>query len=435
MENLDGKYFENVIAALKKEKERENFVVRENFHAELRDGLQKHIINMVEPSVHTADWVEWVLRNKFLFGGVPTLAVVALVAYNSLGWGNVVVPTNQIIPETQVSVMSSVDQGATQENSVIGDKLSVIEPENVQEEPVYGIKTFSADLVMPPDEILSRRFSVSAEMLNENNKNDIEITETPSYQFMEKTSVDAVKISAPDINVNSYYPWSDNSISQVPIRVFTGVLPVVKQPVSTNTSKPDYKGYSPQSTLPPVLGREEKSGQVVVEQTVTETPVDTAKYTQSDATVTQINNSGELGGQIQSTLPTVENIQTTQLTTSVPVTRGYMVQDVLGSQTLFINPVEEFAKVSDIKEVTRTQLTETQDRFVYEGANRNALVAVVSEELALFETPLSDDHYVVIEKILEGSYKATLFEKGKVSRIWIITEQRGVYRIVTEIVP
>jgi hypothetical protein len=472
MENLEGKYFENVIAALKKAREQQEFVVRSDFKSSLRAEMQARAFSMSKQERDVDNWADWILRNKFVFGGVPVLAAVALVAVNSMNWGNIQIPMDQIAPDSMVSVYQadSVNENSSGDDvSVIHEDqvsdVNVITKTDVQEKNGSKIVTFSAELVMPPAEVLANRFvyvSLETEVSKNAIQEDISTqkaneSSNVTYTFMENVS-DSVKIVSPDFVSNSYYPWSSSESFSAPVRVFSEVFQMNSYTEeSLSFVENEHSGELGGSLNNEESGeiRSENSGQIdfsmpteseiIVSDELP--PVEQTTLPETEAVEVVDDSSDPLPQSESSDAP--ENLNDTQsvLIDNQEVLSTDVLNDDVGlipvvnlDQATFVNRVEGVESVlpsiplpAEIAAIV-VQSVEVGDRIVYEGENRSMIVGAVLEELVTFEQKLSDDHYVVVELMRGGSYKATLFEKGQVSRAWIITETKGEYHVVTEIV-
>lgn len=415
MEQLDNKYFERVIAALKEAKAQQNIEINDSFRQSLRSSLVDRALQMEAPP--TPGWADFVLNNRYLFGGVPVFAALVLVAMAALN-NKVPVVNEQLIAETPTVVtQSNVPEAAITETTV----------------PV-GIQTFSADLVMPPADVLAARERYLAGET------------TVPYTFFDKAGQE-VQIKLPAL------PTTTKTIPTTTVEVVTpiesgkgsvvveDVPPVIVVPVQEPVIVPK-ENNGKVVEVPPVIPAE-SSGKVVVEPVyqepkATEQPVvQTVKTT--DAVVPIINTTPVVISPVVT--PTVITPVTTPVTTAPTVeVKSQPVEVVPALSNEYLNTVELQTEVAPKVNLqyTLTAMPDTQilaaDRIYYSGNNRDALVAVVLDSLKTRAGTLSRDYYVNVVKFVDGTYRATLYEYGKAKQLLVIAEQRGGLKVVTEVV-
>jgi hypothetical protein len=412
MENLDNKYFETVIMALKKAKATQKIEIRPDFKAKLRSEIESRALSMNAPE--QTDWSDLILRYKYILGGVPVLAVLALVAVNALNF-QVKMPKTQIVPVTgTVSESSAVQSGQTDLSS---PETSVLQPK---------IKTFSADLVMPPAEYLENRGGA-----------------------VSPTQTGTGEISAAISTGNSSYMFLDGLKVQLKYGEITA-----KQLPQSSVSTPVQQEVTQNIPAEEIVLPEENGQKTLLtsESALSETPAEKAARLELSGRVEQsgtvtTEHAGEIipdAAQTADTLKTDTATQT-QLPTVQPLIQAVPVPavslpEVRTESVNYINPVEEQKLVAPKMTIqTRTLNVETpqflsSDRIYFDGsAERATVVEVVLKGLSSRNGNLSNDYYVNVVPLENGTYKATLYEFGQVKQVLILAQRDGKLMVVTEL--
>jgi len=469
METLDGKYFESTIATLKKARLNEKIAISPAFKAQLKAGILEKAAKMALPP--RPDWAEWVLKYKYVFGGVPVLAILAIVAINALNF-QVKVPRTDIVPETITNTEANQDVGSVTAGT---DNQTAGEP---------AIKTFPADLVMPPDYILEQRaLENSTGAVSEPAESSV----ASGLMFLEGQS-GQVKLSVPALKKTTSSQTIATTQATNPATAATsapGSNGENSAPTSTeNTTVPEQKTVIMESqSRPEVSGRVEQNGtatpaplvevttetvdnsvtapstattspnQVMVPQTATQAPTD-----QSTTTTTTVTTTTNADGTTTTTTTVpvtrslTENPTTTPASSALPVTEQapavtapvsvtpVVLPEVRVESTDYINPVQEMnqpVEKSGLELTTAVDLVSPQfltaGRIIYTGRNRTQVVAAVETAFAARNGTLSSDYYISVQKLENNSYKATLFENGKVKEVTVLAVRDGKLVVVTEV--
>ncbi len=402
MENLDNKYFETVIMALKKAKANQKIEIRPDFKASLRAGIEKQALSM--NAVDKVDWADWILRYKYILGGVPVLAVLTLVAVNALNF-QVKMPKGEMVPSSSVPVIT--------ESTVVQSGLNQTDAYAAKPK----IKTFSADLVMPPEEYLQKRLSVSdvqGVVVQTGADTNVNATE---YMFLDGANVQ-LKFGTTQDN-------GDSAAATAPVQADPAEADPVEQNLQTRElqdSSATSVSAIPVVPAQPVV-REEQSGRVEESGTVDQ-PV-----------------SAEQPVEQQTVAPVLSTTVQT-LTKSQPLTETTktVLPEVRTESVDYINPVIEQNQTAPKMTIQyRTLNVDTPqflaaDRIYLTSTERDTVVNVVMKGLSSRNGNLSSDYYVHVIPLENNTYKATLYEFGQVKQVLILAERDGRLSVVTELV-
>lgn len=424
MEHLDSKYFERVITALKEAKAQQKIEISDDFRKSLRVQLVEKATLSEDPE--TPNWADFVLKNRYVFGGVPVMAALVLVTMAALNH-QIPVSNNQLISETPKT-------GAYNEKNELADR-EIPSSMEVSSEPA-GIQTFSADLVMPPAYVLAQRERMfSGQSGIETNASGLQLqptNATSSYTFLDKAG-NQVQLNLPVMTVQIKPVEVEPVSEEMPIAI------VPKQesiyiPAESNGKLADPKKSTPTTPIVPTVSvvPAETNGKVIVETVKTDAvvaPVIPAVVTPAIVTPPAVVTPTVVAPVIETGSQPVPAV--------LPSGQGTMVQTVT---TEYLNTVElqtEVAPKVDFKYVL-TAMPETQlleaERIYFTGENREQLLPVVLDALKTRAGSLSRDYYVNIVKFRDGTYRATLYEYGKATRLLVIAEQKGGLKVITEVV-
>lgn len=386
MERLEGKYFENTIAALKKVKNAENFELNPAFKAKLRAELTGSA-NLLTENVEEGGLLDLVGRFKYLFGAVPMLAVFVLVFAQFSNW-QVKVPTEQIKPD-----------------EIKNNLLTNTQPFETLETKSPSIETFSADLVMPPQDVLEKMW---AEQSNSSQAQ-------PEFKTVEKPVKSSVelpqlKIKDPQIEVSGSDSLKESQSTFVQATSF--VVPADDTiPAETNLANTE----PTQNALPiEQQGRVEDSGKVV------EPPVPTLMMQVTNVAPTEAQtliepeqpaNLNQLDIAAESKITdTVNELAVTQKEATTQMT------DEVSNRAMMVVPVNLSA-----------------DKVVYQAENRKQIVYSVLKTFADRDGNLSNDYTINVVAREDGTYKAVLFELGRVTKVVVFTYTDEKLVVLTEL--
>lgn len=396
MERLEGKYFENTIAALKKVKNAENFELNPAFRAKLRAELVGGA-DLLAENTEEGGLLDLIGRFKYVFGAVPMLAVFVLVFAQFSNW-QVKVPTEQIKPDQMDSTV-----------------LSNTQPVEAMEMKMPSIQTFSADSVMPPQEVLDKMWSSRAEIVEIQPENKtveqpvIDATKTPQLKIkdpqIEVSGSDILKES--EVNVNP----ADTSLAQAT----TLAIPSDQVTVPENKVETTAVSANPVQNIIPVeqQGRVEDSGKVIeaaptlmMEKSLTvPTETQTMSLENPTAAADQINVAPALQlDTANADLTVAQKEATTQIYEDTSV------------RAMMVVPVSLSA-----------------DKISYQSEDRKKIVSSVLKTFADRDGNLSNDYSINVVAREDGTYKAVLFELGRVTKVVIFTYKEDKLVVLTEL--
>jgi hypothetical protein len=457
MEHLESKYFERVTAALKQARDSQKIEMNEDFRRSLRARLEQRALLFSEQPAEPS-WVEWVLRSRYLLGGVPVMAALVLVTMAALNHN---VPLDsQMLAET----------GQTGEQKKVETEFSTEMP---VEEPTAQSRlvTFSAELVMPPAEVLAaREAQLKGETVWPELPAETTVSSESEYYFWDGSlssvlSVPLFENEQPAVTA-SQLPTevAEPQVVQVPPSEQTIVTMVrLIEPVNQNVS-PEQTTQSIQPMPPEANGRLTDDSSIAPEAeplpAVSQPVQEDTLSTEDAATVfTQPVTSS------QPELTTIANqtvVQEQQLpqnseivpVSSVQVPDAYIVVDPaagtfekieateLNVETADSQPEESILPINldSFQPVsTDMQVSEVDnqlllaERIYFRGELREKLVRAVMLALAGRDGTLSRDYYVNIVAFPDNTYRATLYEHGNAKTLLVIGDQRGEYRVITQV--
>lgn len=397
MERLEGKYFENTIAALKQVKNAENFELNPSFKAKLRAELVGSA-DLLAEETQESGLLDLVGRFKYVFGAVPMLAVFVLVFAQFSNW-QVKVPTEQIKPD-----------------EMKGNVLNNAQPIETMEMKMPSIQTFSADSVMPPQDVLDKMWSNQTESVDTQS----EAKSVEQSVTSDTAKLPQLKIKDPQIEVSGSDTLKENQSNVMPtndsfIQATSLIIPVdetlpTENQVEANTANSD----SLQNTVPvEQQGRVEDSGKVVdsvpalmMEKTVID-PIDTQIPPVESAPV----NTNQLD------IASNQKVETTStdLTVTQKEATTQMTEET-SARAMMVVPVSLSA-----------------DKIAYQSENRTQVVSAVLKAFADRDGSLSNDYAINVTAREDGTYKAVLFELGRVTKVVIFTYKDGILVVLTEL--
>ena len=438
MEKLEGKYFENTINKLKEAKHSENIEMRSEFKTKLRAGLVERAA--IIPV--TTDWSDLILRWKYLFGAVPALAVLTIVAINA-GNFQVKMPSTELIPKAEVN---EVSKNSTLNSQAIPDvELSGVDQND-------KIVTFSAALVMPSADALAKARAgeqLTLESLPTSIESGVASPNADQLQplnFLSDTNF--IKLNLPKLDVFSF-----DTINNGKITVSTPNLTMPKElPATSDTLvKQNLNGPSvvviPINNVTPIdsMARQENNARLEIGQKVAE-PVfvnpNQALSTSTESNQTVQTNVVVPTASVQnmSTPINIVNAGLNPATTMVtPSTDSAKVM----TENLYINSAGEALIMNsrlNLNNVTESMSTFSamtyldNSRIIYEGIDKPLITAMVMKEFGNRNGNLSGDYYIKVVGLEDGKVKISLFEFGKVKQIVFLQKDfSGDYKAVTVI--
>lgn len=438
MEQLEGQYFEKTISSLKQAKAREQIEIRPEFKAQLRVALENRIaMQMDEPVSNGVNWAETVLRFKYLFAGVPVLAVLVIVATNFNNW-QVKIPNQQIVPVVNQESISP--KQSSQSNLVDIDSLpnKINTLDGIDLNP--KIVTFSADSVMPPADVLNQ----SRQNYSEQTPQSENAPEVFSKQ-LEQSSPE-VKLTTPDISI---YNFTTNDASQI----VEGALPVSNNNATFVQENPVITFAFPESDQ--------------------NNNISASNLNNQDLAPTELNGRVEDHGIVQTTAPataagdsagslpvveqsSVENVTPLEVQQSVQestepqqpqamamkIASPVIVQD--SSAETYIDSAQERTQLpvanSDLRvdafaATSMVPVFLEPSRIYFKGEERERVnvVNALMDGLAKDNGSLSSDYYINVIKVKDGQFKAVLFEYGQVKKVLILGFREGKLVVLTQI--
>jgi hypothetical protein len=440
MEKLEGKYFENTIAALKQAKNEENITMRSEFRAELRNALEAQALGM--PETTGFDWADFILRFKYVMAGVPVLAVMTLVAASVYNW-QVKLPTQQIVPVSNNNTDQQT-QLRTEDTSFTQD----LQTNLVNQQP--ALVTFSADSVMPPLEVLleARQRLIKGEVFEIDQLPEI----TQNQTSLPDLSVQ-MKVQTPAIETYSFLPAtsnteinsnraSDASLADIsmPRFIFNGTrveFGTINVPQTNEVRTNDQLRTENNA-------RVEVSGQIEsqpIQQNLQDNAIQAPLNQETQVNLVPVVETQPLS--IESNLIVPEATETKmnleqpdlKLESNAILTegKGTLIEDS------YIDPVEEKTLDNnvDLKLQSNSMMilpTYLEDsRIYFEGEERSEVLIAVKRGLYAKNGSLSSDYYVKVKRLDNGNYKAVLLEYGQIQKILIMGYRGGELTVITEL--
>ncbi len=415
MEKLDGKYFENTIAALKKARGEESIQIDPSFSSKLRLSIIDKAANLtVLPKF---DWADLVLKYKYVLGGVPVLAVLTIVAINALNY-QVKMPANQLTPESDGLVQNTLTKAPAPDTAA----------DTTSSEP--GIITFSADLVMPPAEFLNKPPTVSTE--------DTVPAADISNARENKLPYLFLAMEMPSLEISTLLTTKQGASGQADLQDNA----IVQKGIITDTADSAQKAQNLIIAQEEALRQEQNER---VEQSGTALPAPLSEQKIEDGQTADVETASQTTSAISTkslplTTDAVEPV-TGELpaTLAVPLTLTTL-PEVRMQTVQYINPVEEMNQSVD---KTNSQYSRsldmvmshylTGDRIIYSGNDRAQVVQAILEGFSARNGALSSDYSIEVKKLEDESFKATLFEYGRVKEVLILAFRDGKLVVVTEL--
>lgn len=374
MERLEGKYFENTIAALKNLKNAESFELNPSFKAKLRAELMAGT-DLLAENTEESGLLELVSRFKYVFGAVPMLAVFVLVFAQFSNW-QVKVPTEQIKPdEIKSNVLTNKD------------------PVQVMEMKQPSIQAFPAESVMPPREVLDRMWSDQTKTVDAQSQ-----ARTVEQQDVTDTvKQPQLKIKDPQIEVSGSDILKENSRFVMPIDETS--------PVENHTDNTNLYNNSLQNTVSAEQqGRVEDSGKVVESS---------APALMMDKTVLVEN-------------PTIT-------TNSMNIVVNSKVAPVSADTVTQKEATTQMTETTSLKTIMVIPVSLSDDKVTYQAENRKQVVSAVLKTFADRNGNLSNDYTINVAMREDGSYKAVLFELGRATKVVTFTYMDDKLVVLTEL--
>lgn len=400
MENLEGKYFEKVITALQNAKKEERFLMRPEFRQSLRANLLSGSVSAVDQSGF--DWSELVLKWKYLFGAVPVLAVLTIVAVNFYNR-----------PVEIKTVPSFIESSYQSEKDAVSNEKTFSDLTQTSQ-----LKTFSAALVMPPAEYLNKK-AVNAQIV-EDGVNKIDSITTDSSLNSPTLEEAALKIKPVDLKIDQYDLSNTNQQIILKETRFNDLDLNQKGELSEVERELPIKSVeSLENSRLEQSGRIENNAKIENEQKI-EQPVNLNLNEQKTFYVTD-----------ESAYSSNEKISQEEVLSQ---DSDEMSDDFIDPQ-LEINSSSSNYLVAPV--VTGLQITPKyllEERIkMSESVNRSEFLPVIMSSFSSYNGALSEDYYIEVSFFEDGNLKATLFQFGKVEKILIINKNSGQWEVVTEI--
>lgn len=414
MEKLDGKYFENTIAALKKARGEESIQIDPSFSSKLRLSIIDKAANLtVSPKF---DWADLVLKYKYVLGGVPVLAVLTIVAINALNY-QVKMPAN-LTPESDGLAQNTLTKVPATETAA----------DTTESKP--SIITFSADLVMPPAEFLNKPPTASTE--------DTVPAADISNARENKLPYLFLAMEMPSLEISTLLTTKQGASGQADLQDNA----IVQKGIITDTADSAQKAQNLIIAQEEALRQEQNER---VEQSGTALPAPLSEQKIEDGQTADVETASQTTSAISTkslplTTDAVEPV-TGELpaTLAVPLTLTTL-PEVRMQTVQYINPVEEMNQSVD---KTNSQYSRsldmvmshylTGDRIIYSGNDRAQVVQAILEGFSARNGVLSSDYSIEVKKLEDESFKATLFEYGRVKEVLILAFRDGKLVVVTEL--
>lgn len=425
MEQLDGKYFEKTILALKQVKAGENYVINPQFRTKLRDSLLEKI-TLMESSPAQPGWVDAVLRLKYVFAGVPVLAALLLVVSNFSSW-SVKIPSQEIQPV--------VNQRTTSFDAVGYGENSITQLQTTQNN---GIVTFSAESVMPPADALLRAKSKSVEssQIEAPPRSDVVISQKVVLTNLKsKEEIEKNPIPVPD-----YY---QGVVEDQSSKVLSGIDSSV-----TNLLDPslmvERKGVL--EAEQPLLPLESlNTGVAIVPSPSVEMNNSVLPAISQNTLPNPVSNASDsLSGvntNADSSQPIIPPTLSLDLITAVLPVKPFVPNAILkvDPKNTYLDPAVEKIQLPVESKFAPSILSAVSpvyleaSKIVFQGERRPEVVAAVIKGLADNNGKLSADYSIVVSALPEEKFKAVLFENGKVKEVLILSMVDGVLKVITQI--
>lgn len=458
MEHLESKYFERVTAALKQARDSQQIEINEDFRRSLRARLEERALLFSEQPAEPA-WVEWVLSSRYLLGGVPVMAALVLVTMAALNH-NVPLDSQMLAETGQMGEQQKVEAEFPAE-------VAVEEPKGQSR-----LVTFSAELVMPPAEVLAAReaqlkgetvlplppaektvissereysfwdgslSSVLSVPLFENDQSAAPVNQLPRegaeqeavpVQLSEQTTVTMVRYMEPAMqNVNPEQPTP--SVRSMPPEAHgrltddSSIVPeaepvtaVSSQPVQEDSLAPEDAATvftQPLISSQPVLTTIDNQT-AVPEQLSPNSAISPVSSVQVPDAYIVVDPAAGTFEKIEATEQPVETVDSQPQESVVPINLDSF------------QPVSTGMQASEVD----NQLL-LAERIYFRGNLREKLVRVVMLALAGRDGTLSRDYYVNIVAFPDQTWRAILYERGQAKTLLVIGEQRGECRVVTQV--
>lgn len=468
MEHLDSKYFERVIAALRQARDSQTIEINENFKRTLRARIEERAMMPLETAEPT--WVEWVLRSRYVLGGVPVMAALVLVTMAALNH-NVPMDSQMLAETGEVNEGRVLDAQADLLLSQPAVTMTRSQQDSAFSPDVnaeHRLETFSAELVMPPAEVMAAREAYLRAL--ESGPDQLEMTQMPN----------TVK-TVPSSPAYSFFEGAINSILNIPV-------PQTEEPVSAvrvektmlqTVSTDPVPANATVSTPVPA----ESHGQIVPPTVVEVIPMKGEIEVSKEQTKPSMPS--EASGKLVEPEPQADTVMTpTQTAATQPLSSPATVSTpaplstpVLPEAYMVVDPAKgTFEKISvapvppaetmspavvepaleevsleavstintfDLRSEPLAPLLETvevdnqpllAERIYFRGELREKLVRAVMLALAGRDGNLSRDYYVNIAAWSDGTFRATLYEHAKSRTLLVIAAQRtGEYRVITQV--
>ncbi len=473
MEHLDSKYFERVIAALRQARDSQTIEINENFKRTLRARIEERAMMPLETA--EPNWVEWVLRSRYVPGGVPVMAALVLVTMAALNH-NVPMDSQMLAETGEVNEGRVLDAQADLLLSQPAVTMTRSQQDSAFSPDVnaeHRLETFSAELVMPPAEVMAAREAYLRAL--ESGPDQLEMTQmpytvktvssSPAYTFFEgainsilnipvpqtEEPVSAVRVEKTIPQTVSTDPVPANATVTTPVPaeshgqiVPTTVVEVIPMKGEIEVSKEQTKPSMPSEASGKLVEPEPQADTVM-------TPTQTAA-TQPLSSPATVSTPAPLSTPV---LPeaymvvdpakgTFEKISVAPVppaeTMSPAVVEPALEEVSLEEVSLeAVSPINTFdlrseplAPLLESVEVDNQPLL--AERIYFRGELREKLVRAVMLALAGRDGNLSRDYYVNIAASPDGTYRATLYEHAKSRTLLVIAAQRtGEYRVITQV--
>lgn len=468
MEHLDSKYFERVIAALRQARDSQTIEINENFKRTLRARIEERAMMPLETA--EPNWVEWVLRSRYVLGGVPVMAALVLVTMAALNH-NVPMDSQMLAETGEVNEGRVLDAQADLLLSQPAVTMTRSQQDSAFSPDVNAerrLETFSAELVMPPAEVMAAREAYLRAL--ESGPDQLEMTQMPN----------TVK-TVPSSPAYSFFEGAINSILNIPVpqteepvsavRVEKTMLQTVStDPVPANatvTTPVPAESYG-QIVPPTVVEVIPMKGEIEVskEQTKPSMPSEASgKLVEPDPQADTVMTPTQMAATQPLSSPATVSTPAPLSTPVLP--EAYMVVDpakgtfekisvapVPPAETMSpavvepaleevsleaVSPINTFdlrseplAPLLESVEVDNQPLL--AERIYFRGELREKLVRAVMLALAGRDGNLSRDYYVNIVASSDGTFRATLYEHAKSRTLLVIAAQRtGEYRVITQV--
>lgn len=430
MENLEGQYFEKVVSTLKKAKKSENINIRAEFKDELRDKLMKQANGLMLEDQQDSSFFDFILKYKYIFAGVPVLAVMALFSI-SLFDLKVKIPNEQVIP-----IAYEVGEINTQNFNNLEKIENFNSPSiiDVSENNESGnIKTFPAEMVMPSEEALL----MAKERMQKNEAKEI-LDNQFTFEFgasglyLPFYTIDEVNQDKTKIEMKN-----DELLTQKPMIIYS-------YPSNIKTSI-EYKsnGVEMLNSLENggMTKKITKPNELFNDEQVNST--DNAVMLKMDNDLTEVlnfNSGALMDSEKNDTQKVIEKERFDEMKNlNFDQKLGLNINANLNTVNEKINLNSNFLNLNKPLQINNQLLN--QGLFKFDNTHifteikiNQELLTLVSEAFQNEKEHLGENYYIFVNLIGEKQYKAVLFINDKIKNSVVIGERDGKLVVLTQVV-